>query len=194
MIGFSPLPLICSAYAKCFNSLKKFLQKIPLPFRKIVLDLNTMSENVFTPAFFVFLGFALPISLIDIRTYRIPDILCIPCFVLLLILHIGNNPQLLPNFLSAALLGGLVFFLIRRGGTRGLGLGDVKFAALIGLFCGLPWAWAAFLIASLSGLGAALFLASRHATQKSPPIPFAPFLSLGALAAYGLSRHISHFF
>jgi prepilin signal peptidase PulO-like enzyme (type II secretory pathway) len=158
-----------------------------------MLDLNTMSENLFSPVLFVFLGFALPISFIDIRSYRIPDRLCIPCFLLILILHIKNNPELLPNFLAAAFLSALVFFLIRRA-TRGLGLGDVKFAALTGLFCGLPWAWAAFLMAALTGLGAAPFLASRKMKKDPPPIPFAPFLSLGAVAAYGLSRYIPYFF
>jgi prepilin signal peptidase PulO-like enzyme (type II secretory pathway) len=152
-----------------------------------------MKENLFTPAFFVFLGFALPISFIDIRSYRIPDALCIPCFPALLILHIWNNSGELPNFLAAALLSGLLFFLIRRG-TGGLGLGDVKFAALIGLFCGLPWVCAAFLIAALTGLGAALFLRSPGTKEASPRIPFAPFLSLGAVAAYGLSRYMPNFF
>ncbi|MDR2029785.1 MAG: A24 family peptidase [Treponema sp.] len=152
-----------------------------------------MSENLFSPAFFVFLGFALPISFIDIRSYRIPDVLCIPCFLLILILHIWGNPGLLPNFLAAAGISGLVFFLIRLA-TKGLGLGDVKFAALTGLFCGLPWAWAAFLIAALTGLGAALLFTARKTTDHPPRIPFAPFLSLGAIAAYGLSRYISHFF
>jgi prepilin signal peptidase PulO-like enzyme (type II secretory pathway) len=167
--------------------------KISLPFRKTMLDLNTMNENLFTPALFVFLGFALPISFIDIRSYRIPDVLSIPCFLLILILHIRDNPGLLPNFLAAAFFSALVFFLIRLA-TRGLGLGDVKFAALTGLFCGLPWAWAAFLLAAIAGLGAAPFLASRK-TKKNPPlIPFAPFLSLGAVAAYGLSRYIPYFF
>jgi prepilin signal peptidase PulO-like enzyme (type II secretory pathway) len=155
--------------------------------------MNTMKENLFTPAFFVFLGFALPISLIDIRSYRIPDLLCIPCFLALLILHIGYNPGLLPNFLAAALLSALIFFLIRRG-TGGLGLGDVKFAGLIGLFCGLPWVCAAFLMAALTGLGAALFFMSPKTRGISPRIPFAPFLSLGAIAAYGFSRYFPNLF
>jgi prepilin signal peptidase PulO-like enzyme (type II secretory pathway) len=151
-----------------------------------------MKENLFTPAFFIFLGFALPISLIDIRSYRIPDVLCIPCFSALLVLHIWNNPGELANFLSAALLSALLFFLIRLG-TGGLGLGDVKFAGLIGLFCGLPWVCAAFLIAALTGLGAALFPRFPGTKNKPSRIPFAPFLSLGAIAAYGLSRYIPNF-
>jgi prepilin signal peptidase PulO-like enzyme (type II secretory pathway) len=154
-----------------------------------------MDTSIFTPVFFVFLGFALPISLIDIRTYRIPDALCIPCFVLIMILRMGDNPETLPHFLVAAFFSALVFFLIRLG-TKGLGLGDVKFAALVGIFCGLPWACAAFLTASLTGLAFAGLAAIRVFTSKNirsapPLIPFAPFLSIGALAAYGLSRYIS---
>jgi prepilin signal peptidase PulO-like enzyme (type II secretory pathway) len=154
-----------------------------------------MDTNIFTPVFFVFLGFALPISLIDIRTYRIPDALCIPCFFLIMLLRIGDNPETLPNFLGAAFFSALLFFLIRLG-TRGLGLGDVKFAALVGIFCGFPWACAAFLTASLAGLAfaglaAARFFELQKGRTTPPLIHFAPFLSIGALAAYGLSRYIS---
>jgi prepilin signal peptidase PulO-like enzyme (type II secretory pathway) len=151
-----------------------------------------MDQQLFTPAFFIFLCFALPISLIDLRTYRIPDALCLPCFFLIMILHIRDNPELLPNFLAAAFLSALLFFLIRLG-TRGLGLGDVKFAGLVGIFCGLPWAWAAFLAASLAGLATARFFISPKNKDAPPLIPFAPFLSIGALAAYGLSRYVPYF-
>jgi prepilin signal peptidase PulO-like enzyme (type II secretory pathway) len=110
-----------------------------------------------------------------------------------MILHIRDNPELLPNFLVAALLSALLFFLIRLG-NRGLGLGDVKFAGLVGIFCGLPWAWAAFLTASLTGLAAARFFISPKDKDAPALIPFAPFLSIGALAAYGISRYIRYFF
>jgi prepilin signal peptidase PulO-like enzyme (type II secretory pathway) len=139
----------------------------------------------------IFLVFALPASAIDIRSYRIPDLLVFPCFAAVLVFLAGSQIQVLPNRLAAALLSGLFFFIIRRF-TGALGLGDVKFAMLIGLCCGLPWACAAFLSASLAGI--ALILAARRGGQRrDKPLPFAPFLTAGVIAAFVLSR-FSRFF
>jgi prepilin signal peptidase PulO-like enzyme (type II secretory pathway) len=80
----------------------------------------------------------------------------------------------------------LFFFIIRRF-TGALGLGDVKFATLIGLCCGLPWVCAAFLVAAVAGI-AFILIARRGKKERSDPIPFAPFLSAGVVAAFLLPR------
>jgi prepilin signal peptidase PulO-like enzyme (type II secretory pathway) len=134
--------------------------------------------------FCIFAAFAIPISIIDIRSRRIPDALSFPCFFLLLLVRLLLVPQPLFSHLAAALFA-LLLFLGVRAATRGLGLGDVKFAAIIGLLCGFPGLLAAFLIAALLGIIAALLLIRRGA-GRSFPIPFAPFLTAGALIAYGI--------
>jgi prepilin signal peptidase PulO-like enzyme (type II secretory pathway) len=134
----------------------------------------------------IFLAFALPASAIDIRSYRIPDLLVFPCFVTVCVFLAYSRIDMLPNRLAAALLSGLFFFIIRRC-AGALGLGDVKFAALVGLCCGLPWACAAFLTASLGGI-AFIFAVRRGEQERRRPIPFAPFLSAGVVAAFFLSR------
>ena len=142
-------------------------------------------------ALLIFLAFALPASAIDIRSYRIPDLLVFPCFVIIFIFLLNSQIDVLPNRLSAALLSGLFFFLIRRF-TGGLGLGDVKFAALAGLCCGLPWACAAFLVAALTGIAG--FLVARLGGKKgNAPLPFAPFMTAGVLAAFVFSRFLRFF-
>jgi prepilin signal peptidase PulO-like enzyme (type II secretory pathway) len=181
----------------------------------------------------VFLAFALPISIIDVRSRRIPDRLLIPGCGFLLALRIFAAPESLLPALAAALFGAALFWIIRRA-TRGLGLGDVKFAAFMGLLCPLPQLLIAFLAAALLGIGAALIIIIRRKNLslnnpvtsskpvtptksinpidpispsnptksispidpvnltgppnpinliKSYPIPFAPFLSAGALIA-----------
>ena len=142
-------------------------------------------------ALLIFLAFALPASVTDIRSYRIPDLLVFPCFVLLCVFLAGSQIQALPNRLSAAFLSGLFFFLIRRC-TGGLGLGDVKFAALAGLFCGLPWACVAFLAAALTGI-AGFLVARRTGQNRGAPLPFAPFITAGVLVAFVLSRFLRFF-
>jgi prepilin signal peptidase PulO-like enzyme (type II secretory pathway) len=142
-------------------------------------------------ALLIFLVFALPASVIDIRSYRIPDLLIFPCFAAVFVFLLNAQISVLPNRLAAALLSGLFFFIIRRF-TGALGLGDVKFAALIGLCCGLPWVCAAFLVAALTGI-AGILIARRGRPQRDVPLPFAPFLTAGVIAAFVFSRFL-HFF
>jgi prepilin signal peptidase PulO-like enzyme (type II secretory pathway) len=139
----------------------------------------------------IFLAFALPASVIDIRSYRIPDLLVFPCLAAVFIFLLNAQISVLPNRAAAALLSGLFFFIIRRC-TGGLGLGDVKFAMLVGLCCGLPWACAAFLVAALLGI-AFILIARRSGQARGNPIPFAPFLTAGVIAAFVFSRFLQFF-
>jgi prepilin signal peptidase PulO-like enzyme (type II secretory pathway) len=139
----------------------------------------------------IFTGFAALISFIDIRSYRIPDVLCALCFAALFIYCWFEKRFALPAALFTGLASALVFWLIRWK-TRGLGMGDVKFAALIGFFCGFPGIFAAFFIAAISALLTVLtlpffFPATERGSVRLVRIPFAPFLSLGAMAAWFLS-------
>jgi prepilin signal peptidase PulO-like enzyme (type II secretory pathway) len=150
-----------------------------------------LEDILSVPALLIFLAFALPASIIDIRSYRIPDLLVFPGFAVMFVFLLMFQIGVLPNRLAAALLSVLFFSIIRRV-AGGLGLGDVKFAMLIGLCCGLPWVCVAFLAAALTGIAA--FLAARLAGKsRSDPLPFAPFLTAGVIAVFVLSRFL-HFF
>ena len=157
----------------------------------------------------IFMVLSIPISLIDLRTLRIPDILNYSCFLLILTLQMILRSEGFPNYLLTSLFCVLGFLGI-RGLTRGLGLGDVKYAAAIGMLCGFPLVLTALLFASITGLIAAgiqfLFSINKNINRRkmirtnpltSPiakntadwhgfrkqQIPFAPFLSLGVWAA-----------
>jgi len=85
---------------------------------------------------------------------------------------------------NAALGGGIGFGLflllvfISRGG---MGWGDVKLAALIGLATGYPLVLVALLIgAILGGVVGAILLATRR-RRPGEAIPYGPFLSLAAM-------------
>ncbi|HYG57748.1 MAG TPA: A24 family peptidase [Symbiobacteriaceae bacterium] len=63
----------------------------------------------------------------------------------------------------------------------GMGLGDVKLAAVIGLFLGFPWVGMGLVLAFLSGgLLSAVLLIARVVGRKNH-IPFGPWLALGAI-------------
>jgi prepilin signal peptidase PulO-like enzyme (type II secretory pathway) len=136
----------------------------------------------------IFSVFALIITVIDIRSFRIPDLLVFPCYGILLIIKLAADPAGLPAALAASCLCGLLFYIIRRI-AGGLGIGDIKYAALIGLFCGLPWACIAFLAAAILGLLAVLVLKLAGKFTPGQPVPFGPFLSIGAIAAWCLQKY-----
>jgi prepilin signal peptidase PulO-like enzyme (type II secretory pathway) len=96
-------------------------------------------------------------------------------------------PETALLFLAAALFAFALFFCVASG-TGGLGFGDVKFAAVIGLVCGFPGVLAALLAASVLGL--ALSPLFRRPDGTRLPIPFAPFLCAGTL----LERLLMSFF
>jgi leader peptidase (prepilin peptidase)/N-methyltransferase len=89
-----------------------------------------------------------------------------------------------PGIISGAIGGGvgLVLFLIPAlVYPGGIGWGDVKMAALIGLVTGFPLTLVALLLAViLGGLVAGLLLALKIKKRKEA-IPFAPFLSLATI-------------
>jgi len=73
----------------------------------------------------------------------------------------------------------LIPALLYRGG---MGWGDVKMAALIGLVTGFPSVFAALLLGIvLGGLVGGVLLLLRIKKRKEP-IPFGPFLSLATIA------------
>lgn len=122
------------------------------------------------------------LSWIDLKTYRLPDILTLPLIAIGII-----HAWYLPPGLHASLIGafaGYLFFVAIELGFRhirkkdGLGRGDAKLLAVGGAWCG--WAGLPFivLIASGSGLIAALFPSFRRRAENGR-LPFGPFLAFG---------------
>lgn len=89
-----------------------------------------------------------------------------------------------PHILSAAL--GYVFFwaLWRLTRGRGMGLGDAKFAVLMGLFLGHPLTIVALYIAFLTGAAAGVILMIGKKVRWKSAIAFGPFLILGTVVAF----------
>lgn len=100
---------------------------------------------------------------------------------------------LLPYLLSAS--GAFIFFFsivaITKG--KGMGLGDVKLAALMGLVLGWPQILLALFLAFLSGALVGLSLIAVGSKTLKSQIPFGPFLSAGTIFTilFG-SRIIEH--
>jgi leader peptidase (prepilin peptidase) / N-methyltransferase len=126
------------------------------------------------------LGLLLTVTLTDLRARLVPDRALAAASLVMFTLAVAFEPGSLPERALAAVGAGgflLAGALIRPGG---MALGDVKLAAVLGLYLGRGVV-AALLVAFVSGSLLGLALIARHGwSARSRTIPFAPFLSLGA--------------
>jgi leader peptidase (prepilin peptidase)/N-methyltransferase len=94
--------------------------------------------------------------------------------------------NMVPDITHAAIgcaIGLVLFLLIALLSRGGMGLGDVKMAALMGIMLGYPNVLVAIFLAIIAGgLMAIVLLVSRKKGRKQA-IPFGPFLALGTVLA-----------
>ena len=151
----------------------------------------TLHSVLVIAAHLVLLVVGVGLLIIDARTHRLPDRIVLPSLAatLLLVVVEALAVQAAARLLQAA--AGMVvlcgFFIVLRLASRGgMGGGDVKLAALLGVVLG--WhGWtavvlglaAAFLLASLYALA---LMALRRAGPKTR-IAFGPWMILGAVLA-----------
>ena len=131
----------------------------------------------------VFVGMLAVVTLTDLERRIIPNKVLIAGAVLCLVIAVPTDPAGVPERLIAAAGAGGLFFLVALAYPAGMGLGNVKLAAAMGLFLGravAPAILAALLIGSFVGLA----LIARHGSEaRKMAIPFGPFLALGGVVA-----------
>ncbi len=133
----------------------------------------------------------LALAAIDLRTFILPDALNL--FVLLLgaVMVALSRPDGWPMNLAGAIAGFSLLWLVevvyRQLRRRdGLGRGDAKLLGAIGMWVGLGGIAPVLLIASLSGIAAALALSVRDSKSLSgqSAIAFGPWLALGGFVVW----------
>jgi len=135
----------------------------------------------------LFFSFALPLTLIDIRSRRLPHILTLSAIAvgILLSSHSAGEHGLLLS-VAGALLGFIPVATVATLYSRGIGMGDAFWLAAIGAFAGPESLPLVLLIASGTGIAAALLLRAFHPSFRNQSLlglalPFGPFLSVGGL-------------
>jgi leader peptidase (prepilin peptidase)/N-methyltransferase len=125
-----------------------------------------------------------PAALIDLEHRIIPNRLTGLGAVLALVIGLALDPGGEPERLIAAVAAGGFLLIAALAYPGGMGMGDVKLAAVMGLFLG-PAVAAALLVGLLTGvLVGAVIIARKGARDgRKTAIPFGPFLALGALVA-----------
>jgi leader peptidase (prepilin peptidase) / N-methyltransferase len=139
-------------------------------------------------AYASFVAALIVISFIDLDHQIIPDVISLPGIVVgLLLSAIGYGPALLDS-VAGVLVGGGLLYAVAVGyhaltGREGMGGGDIKLLAMIGAFLGWTNALVTLVLGSLGGALIGIGLILVRGADSRVPIPFGPFLALGALCA-----------
>lgn len=129
----------------------------------------------------IFVPLLVAVTLTDLERRIIPNkILAVGAVAAVVVAAIGDPGSLPVRLIAGAGAGGL-FFIAALAYPRGMGLGDVKLAATMGLFLGrnvIPAIFVALLAGSLVGIG---IIAREGSAGRKMTIPFGPFLAFGGL-------------
>lgn len=150
------------------------------------MDLRTVAVVTVHLALFVI---ACRLVAVDIRTHRLPNRIVLPTLAALIVLGVvdaitvGQSAPLIRAVSGLLILGGF-YATLRLLSRDGMGGGDVKLAAVIGLVLG--WhSWQALAVGAASAfvLGAvfSLSLMMLRRADGSTRIAFGPWMIIGAL-------------
>ena len=128
------------------------------------------------------------ISVIDLEHGLILNKVVYPSLVVALLLALIPRPGLtqwiVPGIANAAIGGAIgfaLFFLIAVISRGGMGWGDVKLAALIGLATGFPLVFLSIIMGAILGGIVAVAMVIAKKRQRRQTIPFGPFLAVAAM-------------
>jgi len=200
-LGFLELvPVLGYIYlrGRCRQCRAKISPRYPLvEFFTGLLFLIVFSAYGFTLEFFIYLSLlflVFGIALIDLEHRIVPNSMVAAGLIAGLVFYLPRLASYLLDLppvliaerdildaLAGLLLGGgimLLIFIVSRGG---MGAGDIKLMALIGLYVGLRGTalvfFLGFMIGAITGIA---FMVLGRLTRKDA-LPFAPFLSLATL-------------
>lgn len=135
------------------------------------------------------------IALYDLRHFIIPDSFLLFFALSSVLFVLDSSASSIVGHLVSALVLPLPFlalFLISKG--RWLGLGDVKYMAVLGLLLGMAFGSSAILLAFWIGAGFTLILllVNRKTLTIKSEVPFGPFISIGIAVGFYFGLDILH--
>jgi leader peptidase (prepilin peptidase)/N-methyltransferase len=149
---------------------------------------SALGLSAHTLLLFAFLCALIVITFIDLDHQIIPDAISLPGIGIGFAAAVILGQPGWKASLGGILLGGGLLWAVAEGyyrltGREGMGGGDIKLLAMIGAFLGWRAVPVTLLLGSMSGavIGGALMLIQRRNSRT--PIPFGPFLALGAVCA-----------
>ncbi|HEY8765100.1 MAG TPA: prepilin peptidase [Solirubrobacteraceae bacterium] len=143
----------------------------------------------------VLVAVLVPVALIDFDRRIIPNKITLPAAIAAVAIGLALAPGKVPEQLIAGAAAGGFLLVFALAYPQGMGMGDVKLAAVLGLFLGRSVA-VAVLVGVLTGalLGAALMARLGVARGRKTAIPFGPFLALGGIVALFAGPALVHLY
>jgi leader peptidase (prepilin peptidase) / N-methyltransferase len=144
-----------------------------------------------------FCGLLLALSVIDVRHHKIPNRLIypsVPLAALVIVLgDLAGGHLDIPRAVAGFLGYGVALLIVALIAPRGMGMGDVKLAGLIGLVLG---SLALGLVGVAAGVGILLggvgaIVAVVMGANRKTRIPFGPFMAAGAVVAVFVGDEIA---
>jgi leader peptidase (prepilin peptidase)/N-methyltransferase len=131
----------------------------------------------------VFAATLVVLSAIDAERRILPDLIVLPATAVILAAQIALFPDRALEWILASLGAALFLFLALVAYPRGMGMGDVKLALLLGAGLGKA-VTVGLMLGMLAALAGSSILFARHGLgARKMFIPFGPFLAFGALVA-----------
>jgi leader peptidase (prepilin peptidase) / N-methyltransferase len=152
-------------------------------------DIISLSGILRLMAFLWFAAAMIAIAYIDTEFMIIPNKITYPTFVVGLVLLLIADPSKWLDMIYGILAGAGVLLVINLispviFGKQGMGMGDVKLGAVIGVFLGWQLALFSLFVASLLGTLYGLPRMFGDKERRREKFGFGPFMAIGALAAY----------
>jgi leader peptidase (prepilin peptidase)/N-methyltransferase len=143
------------------------------------------------PAYLTFAACLIVVTVTDLRLFLIPNRIIYPTLLASVVLlsaaaAIGHDADAWKRAAFGGIGAWIALLVIHLINPRGMAFGDVRLAAVIGIYTG--WIaydhvflglFAGFVAAAVVGLA---LIVTRRRTAKDP-VPFGPFLALGAMTA-----------
>jgi leader peptidase (prepilin peptidase) / N-methyltransferase len=148
----------------------------------------------------IVLGLALvvvlmPVALIDFEHRIIPNKITLPAALAAVAIGAVTRPSGVPEQLIAGAAAGGFLLLFALAYPRGMGMGDVKLAAVLGLFLGRAVGVALLVgVVSATVVGAAIMAREGVAKGRKTAVPFGPFLAFGGVVALLAGAPIVHWY
>ena len=142
----------------------------------------------------ILIALIVPIVFIDIEHHVIPDRLVLPGTAVALVTWALIDPGRLEEHGLAALIACIAFLVMAFAYPAGMGLGDVKFALLLGAFLGsavAPGLFLGFLIATVPSV---VILARYGRSGGKVGMPFGPFMAAGAFIGLIWGDQLIHWY
>jgi leader peptidase (prepilin peptidase)/N-methyltransferase len=143
----------------------------------------------------VLIALLVPIALFVLDLRIIPNKLTLPGAIAAIAIGAALGPTHLPEQLIAGAAAGGFFLLALLAYPRGMGMGDVKLAGMLGLFLGrsvAPALFAALIAGTL--VGAVVMARLGTAAGRKTAVPFGPFLAFGGVVGELAGSPIVHWY